>query len=188
MDTRLKVINGLICAVLLAALSVQLPVFAKSASASSEKGDKQRYIVVLDDLPLVTYDGRRVHTPERNTTAGSFKATANKFTGARKLDVNSAESKQYLEFLDERFESFRGEALLKLGRQLEPVHRYRNAVNGFAVDLSKSEVKTLRDMPRVRGVGIDELQHLQTDSGPDWIGADKIHSGSAGFPATGGKV
>ena len=187
MDTRLKVINGLICVVLLAALSVQVPVFAKSASASVDKSDRQRYIVVLDDMPLVTYDGRIIHTPERNTTASSFKATANKFTGARKLDVNSPESKQYLQFLDERFESFRGEALLKLGRQLKPVHRYRNAVNGFAVDLSASEVKTLRDMPRVRGIGIDEIQHLQTDAGPNWIGADIIHSGSAGFPATGGE-
>ena len=86
MDTRLKIINGLIGVVLLAVLSVQVPVFAKSASASAGKGDKQRYIVVLDDLPLVAYDGRVVHTPERNTTASSFKATANKFTGARKLD------------------------------------------------------------------------------------------------------
>ncbi len=187
MDTRFKAINGLICAVLLAILLVQVPAFAKSASASADNSDKQRYIVVLDDLPLVSYDGRIVHTPERNTTASSFKATANKFTGARKLDVNSPESKQYLEFLDERYESFRGEALLKLGRQLKPVHRYRNAVNGFAVDLSESEVKTLRAMSRVRGLGLDEIQHVQTDSGPNWIGADKIYDGNAGFPATGGE-
>ncbi|MCP4045395.1 MAG: hypothetical protein GY732_05340, partial [Gammaproteobacteria bacterium] len=100
MDTRLKVINGLICAVLLAVLSVQVPVFAKSAAASAGKGGKQRYIVVLDDLPLAVYDGRFIHTPERNMTAASFRATANKFTGARKLDVNTLESKQYLEFLD----------------------------------------------------------------------------------------
>ncbi|MCP4046466.1 MAG: S8 family serine peptidase, partial [Gammaproteobacteria bacterium] len=119
--------------------------------------------------------------------AASFRATANKFTGARKLDVNTLESKQYLEFLDDRFESFSGEAMLKLGRQLKPVHRYRNVMNGFAVDLSESEVKALRDMPRVRGIGLDENQHVQTDAGPNWIGADIIRSGNAGFPATGGE-
>jgi len=187
MDTRLKVIIGLICAVFLVVMSVQVPVFAKSASASADKNVRQRYIVVLDDLPLVAYDGRIVNTPERRATTTSFEATANKFTGARKLDAKTPESRQYLEFLDERFESFRGEALLKLGRQLKPVHRYRNAVNGFAVDLSESEVKILRDMPRVRGIGPDEKQRLQTDAGPAWIGADIIHSGNAGFPATGGE-
>jgi len=187
MDTRLKIFNGLMCTALLAALLVQVPVFAKSAPGSADSNDKQRYIVVLDDLPLAAYDGRMISTPERDITSTRLSPTANRFTGARKLDVKSPRSKKYLQFLDDRFKSFRGESLLRLGRQLKPTHRYRNAVNGFATDLSAAEASALLEMPGVKSVQLDEVHHLDTDSGPDWIGADKIHDGSAGFPATGGE-
>ena len=187
MDYRLKVVSGLVCAVFLAVLSVHTPAFAKSASAVSGENDRQRYIVILDDLPLAAYDGRIMSTPERDTESTRLQPTANSFTGASKLDVNSPESQKYLQFLDERFTSFRGEALLRLGRQLPAVHRYRNALNGFATELSAAEVRALRAMPRVKSVQFDEVQRLETDSGPAWIGAKKIHDGSAGVPATGGE-
>jgi len=187
MDHHMRVFNGLVCTALLAVLSTQSPVFAKSASAPADRSEKQRYIVILDDQPLAAYDGRVMSTPERDTGATRLSATANRFTGARKLDVNSPGSKQYLKFLDERFKSFRGEALLRLGRQLKPVHRYRNALNGFATELGAVEVRALREMPGVKSVQLDEIQHLETDSGPNWIGAGKIHDGSAGVPATGGE-
>ncbi len=187
MDHRMRIFNGLICSALLVILSTQAPVFAKSASAPTDRSDRQRYIVILDDPPLAAYDGRVISTPERDNGSTRLPATANSFTGARKLDVNSPGSKQYLKFLDERFKSFRGEALLRLGRQLKPVHRYRNALNGFATELSASEVRALRDMPEVSSVQLDEIQHLETDSGPNWIGADKIYDGSAGVVATGGE-
>jgi len=187
MDYRMKVFNGLICTALLAVLAAQSPVFAKSTSAPADRGEKQRYIVILDDLPLAAYDGRIMSTPERATDSVRLQATAKKFTSARKLDVKSPGSQKYLQFLDERFESFRGEALLRLGRQLQPVHRYRNALNGFATELSAAEARALRDMPRVTSVQLDEIQHLETDSGPNWIGADKIYDGSAGVTPTGGQ-
>jgi len=187
MDTGLKVINGLICTALVAVLSVQMPAFAKRASTAADKNGKQRYIVILDDPPLTAYDGRILPTPERFGESTRLSATANRFTGASKLDVKSPVSQQYLEFLDERFESFRGDALLRLGRLLNPVHRYRNALNGFATELTVSEAEALREIPRVRSVVVDEIQHLQTDSGPNWIGADIIHNGNAGVPATGGE-
>ena len=127
MDARLKVFSTVLFLSVLMVLSLVAPVFAKSTSEPGAPGDKQRYIVILDDLPLAAYDGRIIHTPERNTDSTRLPATANRFTGARKLDVNSPASKKYLKFLDERFESFRGESALRLGRQLKPTHRYRNA-------------------------------------------------------------
>ncbi len=187
MDYRLKIFYGLICSALLGFLSLQNPAFAKSATASTGHADKQRYIVVLDDLPLAIYDGRTVKTPERNKASMRLQATANHLTGKRKLDPHSSNSKKYLQFLDERFESFRGEALLKMGRKLKPVHRYRNALNGFSAELTAAEAQALRELPRVSSVRLDEIQRLETDSGPNWLGADKIYDGSAGFAATGGE-
>ena len=188
MDVRLRVFSAVICGVALLALSLAAPVFAKSDPASAVGGDKQRYIVILDDPPLATYDGRILHTPERGMDSTRLTATANRFTGARKLDVNSPGSKRYLRFLDERFESFRGESALRLGRKLKPTHRYRNALNGFATELNEAEVLSLREVPGVRMVIPDEVHKLETDSGPSWLGADKIYAGTAGpFAATGGE-
>ena len=177
MDRRMRIFNGLICTVLLAILSTQAPVFAKSASAPADRSDRQRYIVILDDPPLAAYDGRVLSTPERVTGSTRLPATANRFTGARKLDVKSPGSQQYLKFLNERFKSFRGEALLRLGRQLKPVHRYSNALNGFATELSAAEARALCDMPRVTSVRLDEIQHLLDD-----LQCGKFHLRSAEAP------
>ena len=188
MDARLKIFGGMLCIALMAALSVSTPLLAKSSAASSTGGDKQRYIVILDDPPLAAYDGRIMHTPERNMDSTRLQATANRFTGAHKLDVNAPNSRKYLKFLDERFESFRGESALRIGRRLKPTQRYRNALNGFAAELSEAEVRALRNVNGVRTVIRDEVHKLETDSGPNWLGADKIYDGSAGsFAASGGE-
>ena len=188
MDVRLKVLNVAFCLAALLAMLLAAPVFAKSTVTSSAAGGKQRYIVILQDPPLATYDGRVIHTPERDMDTMRFSATVNRLTGAAKLDVNAPASKRYLRFLDERFEAFRGESALRLGRQLKLTHRYRNAVNGFATELNEAEVQALRAMPGVRSVVRDEIHKLETDSGPNWIGADKIYDGSAGpFPPSGGE-
>jgi len=189
MDARSKVFNWALCfAVLTAALSPIASAYAKSSAKFAVSSDKQRYIIILEDLPLAAYDGRIMHTPERAMDSMSLPATANRLTGSRKLDVNAPGSKQYLQFLDERFEAFRGESALRMGRQLNATHRYRHAVNGLATELTAEEARALRDIPGVRSVIPDEVHKLQTDSGPNWIGAGKIYDGSAGpFAATGGQ-
>jgi len=188
MDYRHQVFNGLISATLLAVLYwLQTPVFARDISGTTDVNETQRYIVILDDPPLATYDGRFLSTPERDTASTSLTATANTFTGASKLDVKSPVSQQYLRFLDERLQSFQDEVILRLGRELKPAHRYRNAVNGFATVMSRTEAEILRDMPRVKSVLVDEVLRLETDSGPLWIGAHQIHDGSSGFAPTGGQ-
>jgi len=187
MEYRTKVVAVALCAVLLTGLSVQSPVFAKSAAAPADKTGKQRYIVLLQDPPLAAYDGRILMTPERDADSSQLPATANSFTGARKLDVRSPRSRQYLQFLDQRFDHFRGAAALKLGRQVNTVHRYRNAVNGFATDLDASEAQAMRDMQGVEAVYLDQIHRMETDSGPNWIGADDIYIGNNGFNPTGGE-
>ena len=123
MEYWMKLIVGMLCAILLAGLSAQTPVFAKSMGAAAGQADKQRYIVILKDPPLAAYDGRILMTPERDADSTRLPATANAFTGAKKLDVRSPRSRQYLQFLDERFNHFRGSAILELGRQLKTIHR-----------------------------------------------------------------
>jgi subtilisin family serine protease len=187
MKPGLKIFNGLIASAMVLAVSLHNPALAKSAATPVDTDGRQSYIVVLADLPLSTYDGRNMRTPERYTESSKLEATANHFTGASKLDVNSPRSRQYLKFLDERFTAFQGEATLKLGRELKIKHRYRIATNGFATALSASEAAEMVKMPGVVSVRVDEVQRLHTDSGPGWLGADILFAGDAGFPETGGE-
>jgi len=187
MDSGMKIINGVLVAVILVALCLQTPALAKGEKTGKDRNDVQRYIVVLDDPPLAAYDGRELQTPERDGDSIRLQATANRLTGARKLDVRSERSGKYLEFLDQRFESFRGEAALKLGRQLQTSHRYRIAMNGFAVSLNTHEADMLRTVRGVKAIRSDEIQRLETDSGPTWLGADSIWDGSAGVSESGGE-
>ncbi len=187
MDYGMKIFNVVVCAVILAVLLVSQPVLAKSESIATADNERQRYIVVLQDPPLAAYDGRELQTPERDTDSIRLQPTANRLTGARKLDVNSEHSKKYLEFLGQRFQSFSGEAALRLGRRLNTTHRYRIAINGFATELDTAEVKALQQVRGVKTIRLDEVQRLDTDSGPTWIGADSIWDGSAGVPASGGE-
>jgi len=187
MEYRMKLIATALCTVLFAGLLVQAPVFAKSAAAPVDKDGKQRYIVLLQDPPLAAYDGRILMTPELGTATTRLPATAKSVTGEHRLDVRSSRSRQYLKFLDQRFEHFRGTAALRLGRQLKAVHRYRNAVNGFATDLDASEVQAMRDLQGVEAVLLDQVHRMETDSGPNWIGAEDIYIGNSGFNPTGGE-
>ena len=187
MRYRLKLINGLMCTAFLVVISVQVPALAKSAAATVDKSSTHRYMVILADMPLATYDGRVMSTPEMDDSKTQLSPTANNYTGSKKLDVRAPASVQYLHFLDDRFKAFKGEALLRLGREINPVYRYRNVLNGLAVDLTASEARILLELPMVTAVEQEKLHHIRTDAGPSWIGADKIHNGSTGHPATGGE-
>ncbi len=160
---------------------------AKSTGAIAGAGGEQRYIVILQDPPLAAYDGRVIHTPERKNAFTRLEPTANRFTGARKLDVHTARSQAYLKFLDERLAAVKGEAALRMGHQLQALQRYRNATNGFSAELTAAEVSKLRATPGVKAVIPDVIRRVETDAGPKWIGADKIHDGSAGVTPTGGQ-
>ncbi|MCW8924638.1 MAG: S8 family serine peptidase, partial [Xanthomonadales bacterium] len=183
----MKIFNVVTCTVILAILSVSPSLLAKSESAAKGGNERQRYIIELQDPPLAAYDGRELQTPERDIQSIRLQPTANRLTGARKLDVNSERSKKYLRFLDQRFQAFSGEAALKLGRQLQVKRRYRVVSNGLAADLSAEEAEALRQLRGVRSIQPIKRHKLQTDSGPTWIGADSIWDGTAGFPESGGE-
>jgi subtilisin family serine protease len=160
---------------------------AGSSPPGSADDLKRAYIVIFDDPPLAAYDGRELPGLSPGDAAVRLQATARAYTGTAKLDVNSSVSRRYLQFLDRRFLEFGEQARLRIGRSLEVIHRYRNASNGFATHLTAAEAAVLRELPGVHSVQPDFMQKINTDSGPAWIGADKIHAGQAGYPPRGGE-
>lgn len=178
---------ALLGALSLIGMVLSVTAIARSNGAAADHTGQHRYIVVLEDQPLATYDGRALNTPERDIGSIKLPATANVYTGHKKLNVHSDRSEKYLQFLDEKYQHFLGTAALQLGRQLQPGNRYRNAVNGFATELTAKEAQALRSVEGVKRVFLDERQRLHTDAGANWIGATDIYIGAAGFNPTGGE-
>jgi subtilisin family serine protease len=146
----------------------------------------QRFIVELHDAPLAAYEGGRLSLPLEPDT-DRLEATSPMVTGARKLDVKSPRAQAYLRYLQHVHEAFRLEVSVLLGRTVEPVHAYRNTLNGLVLDLTPAEAAALAESPLVRSIAADTRQRLETDAGPEWIGAAPLWNGLAGFPANRGE-
>ena len=133
------------------------------------------YMVLLDDQPLATYRGE----------TGSLKATSilsnpnNKRANNGTLDVNSAVSQQYVQYLHGQRSKTLAQAKSRLNRQLTLHADYQIALNGFSTELSEKEAQTLASVPGVKRVQKVELRHLNTDSGPAHIQAPSAWDGSA---------
>ncbi|MCA9967202.1 MAG: protease inhibitor I9 family protein, partial [Anaerolineales bacterium] len=97
------------------------------------------YIVQLADAPLATYRGN----------IGGLQATSPRFTGARKLDPNSAASQAYMAYLGEK----RAEAIEAAGvaieRPLTIAFEYKATLNGFAAEMTSAEAHTIAKLPGV---------------------------------------
>ena len=77
----------------------------------------------------------------------------------------------------------------RLGRPAGPVHRYRVATNGFALDLTPAEAAAVAGLSGVAAVQPSRDLRPASDAGPAWIGAPGIWNGTAtgGLPGTEGE-
>ena len=174
----------LVCVVLITVLLEPQSVLARSGSDSPTA--LQRYVIELQDPPLVAYDGRPLSVVRSNEDL-QMVPTAVRSTGKRKLDLHSAEALAYLKFIAERHEDFTREATRLLQRAITPIHQYRLATNGVAVDLSEGDAAILANSPLVKSISKDRIRRLETYAGPEWIGAGQIWSGASGFSASEGE-
>lgn len=84
----------------------------------------------------------------------------------------------YRAHLDDVLDTYRTRFEAALGRSLTPLLRYTVRQVGMAVLLTESEAQDLKNMPGVTEVRKDQLYELDTDAGPQWIGAEAIWSGT----------
>ena len=178
---RLKVVKFIIlasCLVLAGALHAR--------SDSGPYSGRALYVILFDQPPLAEWYALGGAGPGPNlqpAQAGDkYKA------GSRgRLDVQAAKSQAYVHQLDQNYQQFREQVRVLLGRDLKPVYRYRNALNGFAVNITLEEADQIAVMPGVKLVRRDEIHKLETDAGPAWIGADAIWNGLSGMPEARGE-
>lgn len=122
------------------------------------------YIVLLKGESLASYSGG----------VAGLRATSPAETGAFKLDVTSAESVAYLDYLHGEQDAFLASLQSKLGRAPEFKFRYDVVLNGFALELSAADARSISKMDSVKLVVKDEIRQLETDVSPEFLGATTI--------------
>ncbi|OBT04703.1 hypothetical protein A9267_17300 [Shewanella sp. UCD-FRSSP16_17] len=133
------------------------------------------YMVLLDDQPLATYHGDKGDLKATSILANPSNSRAK--TGV--LNVNSAVSQQYIQYLNTQRSKTLSLAKSTLNRQLAVHDEYQIALNGFSTELSEKEAQMLAYVAGVKSVQKVELRHLNTDSGPKHIQAPSAWDGSA---------
>lgn len=113
-----------------------------------------RYIVILPDAPL---------------------ATAPREAGS-KLDVKSATSAAYVDYLKAQQAAFLTDVKATLSREPEVLFQYQYATNGVAMILTPAEAAILSGKEGVR-VFRATVETPDTDTGPELIGAPAIWDG-----------
>ncbi len=173
------------CLLVLACAVIAQGALARDDAARAD-GGAQRYIVVFDKAPLAEWHARNRELSRNDLAAADTKAGRGE-TLREKLDVNAPGPRAYLEELDGDFDAFQARVRSAIGRTLQPVHRYRSAVNGFSVTLTAEEARRLSSMAGVKRVEPDDVSRIRTDAGPQWIGAEAIWDGTYGGSARGGE-
>lgn len=145
----------------------------ESAKASSAN-DRAVYIVQLTDPAVASYEGG----------IQGLAATSPRATGARRLDVNSASSKSYQQYLRGRQDAFVANCEQSLGHGLNIKFDYQHAFNGLAIELTAEEVETVAALADVKRISKESIEFPTTDAGPQWIGAPRIWNGPVANGAT----
>ncbi len=124
-----------------------------------------RFIIELEDQPLATYAGG----------VSGLRATTPSVTGSVKLDAKSIESKAYLAYLQTQQTDTLKSIESVLGRTVKPAFQYMVGLNGFAVDMTADELsKVTQEVGGIVRVEREQMYHLNTDVGPEFIGATSL--------------
>ena len=123
------------------------------------------YLVHLVDAPIALYEG------------GIEKYAATK-PNKRKLQLDSPPVESYSRYLTSKHDQFLA-LLKKQVVNVEPTLIYKLAFNGLAIKVSQDQASAISKLPGVLKVVKDRVYTLDTDTGPNLIGAPAVWSGAA---------
>jgi subtilisin family serine protease len=151
------------------------------ARADATPEARHTYMIRLSDPPLVE------HAQQRIVQSGRAKNLSSDRQAVRR-ELDGAENATYRQQLDSARAQVLDAGSAALGRALSPRHAYRYTNNGMALILSESEAARIAALPGVRAVRRERIEHVLTDAGPEWIGADGLWKGQvSGIAATRGE-
>jgi subtilisin family serine protease len=143
---------------------------ANAASASDVSGKSNTYIVVFREAALASYKGTLpgIGVPERYRDE----------QGTMRLDAEGDNSQEYVDYLQTRQQQMETRMSLMVGRDVTPRLTMQHALNAMIVDLTESEASAMRRMPDVRLVEENRDVPMDTDLGPQLIGATPVWTGT----------
>ncbi|HWQ14807.1 MAG TPA: S8 family serine peptidase, partial [Roseiflexaceae bacterium] len=134
---------------------------AEQAAAIGSGADKRVSVIVkLDVDSLAAYEGGLPGLP----------ATSPRVTGAPALDATAPASRLYLDYVAQEIDTFASTAKASLSSAVI-THRYDVVVGGVTMIVRADEVEALAALPGVQAIYPDTLQQLETDTSPQFIGA-----------------
>lgn len=152
-----------------AALAESQTSMEKGTVLSLGEGDgSELYIVQLGRAAVPSYDG----------DVEGLAATKPDLRAGQQFESQAAPAVEYRELLREDQAELTAAIADQTGREPTVRFTYTNAMNGLAVELTRDEALAVSGMPGVVSVQVDETRELQTDVGPEWIGAPAIWDGS----------
>lgn len=160
----------------LAVVALTISVFARAGGGAVEPSNKRSvYLIALHDAPLIEEVTNRLPTSPG-------------LLSSKQLLVNRMAAPQSAAHLA-RLESARRGVIDSgshmLGRSLVPTQIYTHAANGMAMELTDAEADRIAALPGVLSVRREQISHIHTDAGPQWIGATALWSGETGLATKG---
>lgn len=127
---------------------------------------RELYVIQLDEAAVPSY-------------TGGVKGLDAVRADGRTYRTDGAPERAYRQQIATEQRALRGEIAEVTGRSATPTYTYTEALNGFALELTRDEAAQVADLEGVSAVQVDVERQLQTDRGPEWIGAPSIWDGSA---------
>ncbi len=131
---------------------------------------QRRYIIRFKEPAVARYNG-----------TGRFAAIPRK--ADNKIDSSSPAVTAYVDHLKQEQENFLNNLSGSLNRTIKVAFSYQYAMNGMVLELTPAEASAVNAMANVAGIEPDFEYELDTDAGPQLIGADNVWMGTA--PASG---
>ena len=186
-------LTGLACIAAWAAISISGSTFTGTSSASDRSDDSagvyvtaagnaagggdaaltavddqpRTHIVVFRDAPLATYEGN----------VAAIAKPARKGNGRGRIDVANPQARAYVKHLESKQRGYEGRIDRALGRQLKVTRRMQHALNAIVTTMSPLEAEAISQLPEVQLVEAYREYALDTDLGPQLIGANTVWNG-----------
>ncbi len=134
------------------------------------------FIVIFKEDALASYKGGKSALPMPSKRLS--------LTGKMRLDVKSAEARNYVGYLQSQQSSLEQKMSGVIGRTFGIRRRMQHAVNGEIIDVTREEAALLEKMSEVMLIEPYHEVELDTDTGPQLIGASAVWDGTnPGAPA-----
>lgn len=157
-----QVILSCILAMLISPLS-----FAYELPGHDAPDGAEVYILTFEEPGALHYKG----------DVNGFNDTSKVFAEKSRNRAADPDVRVYREHLNARVDSYANQMSGSLSRPIEPILRYNVFKTGMAALLTADEAQHVANMPGVIEVRKDVMYELDTDVGPQWIGAHHIWQG-----------